>query len=108
MTVMMILVNSDKNVVVDAALTSFVETEVNKVLGRFESQLTRVEVYLSDLNGNKPGLLDKRCQLEARPSGDGPVSVSDEADTIELAIRGAVNKMKRLLESSFGRAQKRA
>jgi hypothetical protein len=108
MTVMMILVNSDKNVVVDATLTSFVETEVNKVLGRFESQLTRVEVYLSDLNGNKPGLLDKRCQLEARPSGDGPVSVDDKADTVELAVRGAANKMKRLLESSFGRAQKRA
>jgi hypothetical protein len=108
MTVMMILVNSDKNVVVDATLTSFVETEVNKVLGRFESQLTRVEVYLSDLNGNKPGLLDKRCQLEARPAGDGPVSVSAEADTVELSVRDAVNKMKRLLESLFGRAQKRA
>jgi ribosome-associated translation inhibitor RaiA len=104
---MTIQINSDKQIVVDAEVSRFVETEVNRALGRFDSQLTRVEVHLSDLNSHKPGQRDKRCQLEARPAGGKPVSVSDEAATMELAVRGAADKMKRLLESSFGRSRDR-
>ncbi len=100
---MTIQINSDKHIVVDAELTSLVEAEVNRALGRFDSQLTRIEVHLSDLNSHKPGAQDKRCQLEARTAGQKPVSVSDEAATVEQAVRGAAGKMQRLLETSFGR-----
>jgi len=105
---MLIQINSDKQVVVDAELTASVEGEINRALARFESKLTRIEVHLSDLNGSKPGTKDKRCLIEARPTGENPVTASDEADTTEQAVRGAANKMNRLLESAFGRARDKA
>jgi hypothetical protein len=105
--IMMIQVNSDKEVVVDRELSLFVKAELRRALGKFARRLTRVEVHLSDLNSHKPGLQDKRCQLEARPAGKKPVSVSDKAETIEQAVQGAGGKMQRRLETQFGRARDR-
>jgi predicted component of type VI protein secretion system len=105
MGVMKVQINSDKQVVVDAELSSVVEAEVRRALGRFETQLTRLEVHLSDLNSSsKRGLRDKRCLLEARPVGRKPVSVAFETASVEQAVRGAAGKMKRLLETSFGKS----
>jgi len=104
---MQILVNSDKNITVDTQVTKFVEEEVQRTLGRFESQLTRVEVHLSDVNSHKPGLKDKRCMVEVRPAGRKPTSTTDQAATVEAAVRGAASKMKNSLETTFGRAANR-
>ena len=101
---MKIQLNSDNQVVVNAALTGAVKSTVRRVLGKFENQLTRIEVHLSDLNSHKSGFRDKRCQLEARPAGKRPVSVSDKSATIRQSVLGAATKMKRLLETSFGKA----
>ena len=100
---MKIQINSDKQVVVDAARASKVESVVQRVLGRFESDLTRIEVHLSDVNSHKLGIRDQRCEIEARPAGRKPVSVSDNAATVMQSVRRAANKMKRLLETSFGK-----
>jgi hypothetical protein len=65
-----IQINSDKNVAVDTRLIQFVRGEVNRFLKRFGSKLTRVEVHLSDVKSrSKFGISDKRCLVEARPSG---------------------------------------
>jgi hypothetical protein len=102
---MKIQINSDKNVAVDAKLSSAIESDVLRLLGKFESRVTRLEVHLSDLNSSsKRGLKDMRCLLEARPAGQKPVSVVFEAASAEQAVRGAANKMKRLLETSFGKS----
>jgi histidinol phosphatase-like PHP family hydrolase len=53
---------------------------------------------------HKPGLHDKRCQIEARPTGRRPLSVSIETATIEAAVQGAANKMERLRSTRFGRS----
>jgi hypothetical protein len=100
---MQIQVNSDKNIAVDTELTRSVEAEVNRAVGRFENQITRVEVHLSDANSHKPGLRDKRCLMEARPAGRQPLSVSEEAGSVEQAVRGAAGKLKNSLESLFGK-----
>ncbi len=100
---MQIQINSDKQIAVDAKLTSFIEEELERALSRFEARLTRAEVHLSDLNSSKPGQRDKRCLLEVRPAGQKPVSVTQEANTVQQALKGAVGKMRRLLETSFGR-----
>ena len=106
---MKVQVNSDKQVVVDAEVSSMVEAEVRRVLGRFEAQLTRLEVHLSDSNSSsKAGLRDKRCLLEARAAGQKPVSVSFETASVGAAVRGAAGKMKRLLETSFGKSSGQA
>lgn len=101
---MKVQTNSDKQVAVDTELSGKIEEEIRRTLGRFETHLTRVEVHLSDLNSSsKGGLRDKRCLLEVRPAGQKPVSVSFETASVEQAVRGAAGKMKRLLETSFGK-----
>ena len=52
---MKIQLNSDNQVVVNAALTGAVKSTVRRVLGKFENQLTRIEVHLSDLNSHRAG-----------------------------------------------------
>jgi len=101
---MKVLINSDNRISTSQVLTEFTQAEVDRALGRFEDRLTRVEVHLKDLDGPKEGpLADKRCLIEVRPAGRDPMVVSDDAETVTEAISGAVNKMKRKLESEFGR-----
>jgi hypothetical protein len=101
-----IQINSDKNIVVDAQVTGFVETEVNRVLTRFIGKLTRVEVHLSDANSDKFGEFDKRCLIEARPAGHRPLAASDRAPTTEQAVRSALGKLRSSLQTFFGRLGK--
>ena len=102
---MKIQINSDKQVVVDTELSGAFEAYVRLALARFETRLTRLEIHLSDTNSSsKRGLRDKRCLLEARPVRQKPVSVVFEAASVEQAVHGAAGKMKRLLETSFGKS----
>ena len=105
---MKIQINSDHNIVVDAHLSEVLESSVADTLTHLEDRITRVEVHLSDVNGNKSGNDDKRCMMEARPAGQSPVAVTDEAATVEEAVHGAANKLKKLLEHHFGRLEQRA
>ena len=101
---MKIQVNTDRHVEGSDALVQMVEAEVQSALERFEDRLTRVEVHLSDENGEKDGgVADKRCLLEARPAGMQPVVVTESADTVEQAFLSATQKMQSLLDSKFGR-----
>lgn len=79
-----------------------VTAEVETGLARFRDRLTRVEVHLSDVNGPKGGT-DCRCVLEARPAGRQPVAVTSDAASPEEAVSAAVEKMDRLLTSTFDR-----
>ena len=45
--------------------------------------------------------------LEARPRGRAPVAVTNYADTLDEAFRGATDKLRRLVESEFGRLDDR-
>ena len=83
------------------------EDIVESGLARFGDQITRVEVHLSDVNGLKHGVDDKRCLLEARLAGLQPLAVSDQADTLHSAITGATRKLVRSLDSTLGRLNDR-
>ena len=100
---MQIQVNSDNHVQGSKRLEEWVRTTIESTLDRYEEDLTRVEVHLSDENGDKPGPHDLRCQLEARPKGHQPVSVTHKADSLELAIDGAAEKLEHALEHLFGK-----
>ena len=65
--------------------------------------IAHFEVRLSDVNGDRGGELDKRCMIEARPAGFKPVAVTHKADNIDLAIHGAIDKLKRTMEHSFAK-----
>jgi len=84
-------------------LSPFVERTVGSVLAPFATQITRIDVHLNDANAGKGGANDKRCMIEARLEGLKPQAVTHNADTVEQAIKGAADKMKRLLDSTKGK-----
>ncbi|AYG06428.1 ribosomal subunit interface protein [Pseudomonas fluorescens] len=102
---MQIQVNSDNHIESSIRLEEWVRTTIESTLERYEEDLTRVEVYLRDENGDKPGPHDLSCRLEARPKGHQPISVIHKADTLEQAIDGAATKLDNALEHLFGRLQ---
>lgn len=100
---MQIQVNTDNRIQSSARLEEWVRSTLESTLDRYAEDLTRIEVHLSDENGDKPGPHDNRCQMEARPKGHQPISVTSKADSLELAIEGAATKMEHALEHLYGK-----
>lgn len=100
---MQIQVNTDNNIEGHEQLVAQVEATVTKSLSHFSAHITRVEVHLSDENGDKSGQNDKRCLMEARLEGRQPTAVTCEAATLALAVAGAADKLKSSLESTLER-----
>lgn len=105
---MQVLVNSDHHIVGGEDLTERVQGVVEDRLGRFAERITRVEVHLNDLNGNKPGERDKRCLMEARVGGMKPIAVSHEAPTLMEAIHATADKLERALDHALGKLEDNA
>ncbi len=100
---MQIQVHSDNHIEGSARLAEWVSASVAAKLDRFDDEVTRVVVHLNDENGIKAGAHDKRCQIEARPKGQQPVSVTHKAETLELAVEGAIDKLNNALGHQFGK-----
>jgi ribosome-associated translation inhibitor RaiA len=98
---MQILVNTDHNIHGHEELATHVKSVVESTLSRISDRITRIEVHLSDENGDKHGQNDKRCMMEARLEGRRPAAVTHHASSIPDAVDGAVGKLKRLLESTL-------
>jgi ribosome-associated translation inhibitor RaiA len=77
--------------------------QISDELKRFSSHITRIEVHLSDENGNKDKPNDIRCLMEARLEGKQPIAVTNQADTMDQAVSGAIDKIKASLETIIGR-----
>jgi ribosome-associated translation inhibitor RaiA len=97
-------INTDKHV---DAKTGPMEDELLDALARFDDQLVRVEVHLSDQNGDKPGTDDQRCTMEARLAGLKNVVVTHSAGTVYDAFNGALEKLSRQLDSTLGKVAAR-
>ncbi|MEG0967726.1 MAG: HPF/RaiA family ribosome-associated protein [Pseudomonas sp.] len=100
---MQIQVNSDNHIQGNIRLEEWVRSTVESTLERFDEDLTRVEVHLRDENGDKPGPHDKRCQMEARPKGHQPISVSHKSASLDQAVEGAAIKLNHALEHLYGK-----
>jgi ribosome-associated translation inhibitor RaiA len=101
---MIIQVHTDNHIQGSEELTRQVEASVESVLGRFGDRITRVEVHLSDENSSQKTHGDAmRCRMEARPASRQPVAVTADAATLDQAIDDAVEKLEKLLDSTFGR-----
>jgi ribosome-associated translation inhibitor RaiA len=101
---MQIQVNTDNQTAGSAELTRQVEGIVEGALGRFSGRITRVEVHLTDENGNqKTSESDKRCVMEARLAGLQPIAVSAEGSSLEQALIGAADKLEKTLKHTLGR-----
>lgn len=103
---MKIQVNTDKTIEGHEPLVGKIEAIIGEGLSRFSDRITRVELHLSDVNGERAGD-DKRCVIEVRPNGLSPVVTTDQADTVDKAVRSATQKMASLLDSTFGKLSSR-
>lgn len=104
---MKIQINADDHIEGSEALATQVSAAVEHALQRFHNHITRVEVHLSNQNGAKGGQHDKRCAIEARLEGRQPIAVTNDADTLEQAVRGAADKLVRMIDSQLGRVASR-
>ncbi len=102
---MIIQINTDNHITVHEAFEAELNALINDKLSRFSKQLTRVEVHLSDENGDKEGSQDKRCLMEARMEGMEPIVVIEKQDTIMQAIRAALDTMRTTLTSAKEKAR---
>ncbi len=100
---MTIQINTDKNLSVHEGFEAQLDELLSEELSRFSEHITRLEVHLSDENGNKHGLNDKQCIIEARLEGRQPIAVTDRANDYELAVSGAIKKLKATLGTIVGK-----
>lgn len=97
---MQIQINTDKNVENSGRLSTYFSEEITSKLGRFDATVTRVEVHFGDENGDKFGKNDKKCTIEVRVAQKQPIAVTDHADTIEKAFHNALDKVKKIVDST--------
>jgi len=102
---MIIQFNTDKTINGDDRHQDFFTDQIATELDRYQSHISRIEAHISDQNGKKDGFNDIQCMLEARIEGRQPIAVSAQEDTIELAVSGAIDKLKAALETIMGRMQ---
>ena len=100
---MTIQINTDKNISVHEAFEAKLDGLLSEELSRFSEHITRLEVHLSDENGSKQEQNDKRCMIEARIKGRQPIAVTANANDYELAVSGAVEKLKASLDKIEGK-----
>jgi hypothetical protein len=101
---MQVLLNTDHPVPDFDALSTHVSAVVEETLMHHRDHITRVEVHIGDENGSKTGPGDKRCMMEARLDGRGPVAVTQHADTIDSAVHGAAKSLAKAIEHVLGRS----
>lgn len=104
---MLIEVRTDSHIHGTERLQERVNDWTEHAVARFARRITRVEVHISDENGEKetPGAI--KCVMEARVEKRQPTAVTDHADNVEAAVRGAAGKLVRALEHELGRLDAR-
>ncbi|HEX7891350.1 MAG TPA: HPF/RaiA family ribosome-associated protein [Ramlibacter sp.] len=105
---MKVQVNTSNDIDNKDALERWAGDYLNEHLGRFEQDLTSIEVQLTDENhAAKGGGIDKRCMMEARVAGRDPIAVTNYGADQNLAFRGAADKLAKALEHAFGKLDRR-
>lgn len=101
---MQIQLNTSNGIENTASLERWADAELRQQLKRYGDELVRIEVHLSDENGERVSAADKRCVMEARLAGHGPVVATHDGANPDEAFRGALDKLKRQLEHKFARS----
>lgn len=100
---MQIQVNTGNGVENTEALQRWASEHLTETLDRFQQDITRIEVQLSDENSGKAGNADRRCMMEARLAHHQPVAVNHHAETQDEAFRGAARKLLHALDHTLGK-----
>ncbi len=100
---MTIQFNTDKNIAGSKTFTAQYVARIEEALSRYSHHISRIEVHLSDEDGSKDGLGAMRCMMEARVDGRQPIAVTNQADTHDQAVDGALDKLTTSLDTILGR-----
>lgn len=96
-----------EHIQISDAMESHVRKCLSTVEKRWGDRLTRVEMHLKDINSKNKGGVDKHCTFEARPAGLNPLTAEDTAEDAYDAIKGAADKLERVLEQAIERRERR-
>lgn len=102
---MLIQFNTDNHLSESEKSRTFFTNLISEELEKYGAHINRIEVHLTDENGDKEGGNDKRCLLEVRMTGHTPIAVTNIADSEALAIDGAIEKIKHVLETVIGKSR---
>ncbi len=100
---MIIQFNTDKNIDGNAEFTAPYVAQIKDEFTRYNHLITRIEVHLSDQDGNKNGLNAMHCMIEARLEGRQPIAVNNQANTHDQAVAGAIDKLATSLDTIIGK-----
>ena len=100
---MQIQVTTDNNIKGSESLVEQTSATVENALGHYRDRLTRIIVHFTDENSHKKGDADIRCAIEVRPAGLKPLAATHLADNLDQALDGAVDRLLRVLEHTFGK-----
>ncbi|MFN7043554.1 MAG: HPF/RaiA family ribosome-associated protein [Flavobacterium sp.] len=98
---MLVQIHTDKSIEGGSRFTEFFTNEIKNELARFDEIVTRIEVHVSDENGNKTTPNDKKCVIEARVEKKQPIAVTATADSPEKAFFEALEKIQRVLDTTL-------
>lgn len=100
---MLVQINTDNRVEGTEASNSAIEERVRERLSRFADRLTRIELHLRDVDGDRNGSQGIEAKLEARPAGGQPIVVNDQAASVDSAVSSVIRKAVDILDRSFGK-----
>lgn len=100
-------INAAEGVERSEALDEHVRRKLARVQRRFGDHLTRVRVFLKDVNAAKGGI-DKACTMEARLAGFEPVAVEAQDENVRQAVQDAAAKLDKAVGHRLGRVEARS
>ncbi len=89
------------------SLKTHIRDALGRKLGKFSTQITRVEIHLSDLSGPK-GAPQVSCRAVVSLAGREPVSVEHRAAAPREAFDGMADRVERAIRRDLDRAGLRA
>ena len=73
-------------------LQSEVQRSVQYAVDRHRSQLGRISIHLTDLNGPRGGV-DKQCRITADVRGARPVTILETGDNLLAVVKRAARRL---------------
>jgi hypothetical protein len=104
---MNIEINTDHNKDSNIAFVAKLKALLVKILENYSSEITLLEVHLTDENGKKEGIEDKKCLLEAHVEKMNPIVSRYYAKTYEQSLIGSIEKLKASLDTKIGKLHNR-
>lgn len=98
---MIITFNTDNNVQGGDAFIAPLRAILHQKFEKYMHKISKIKVHLTDENGSKKGVDDKRCLLEAHIDSMEPIVCMNVAATYEESLSGAIQHLKTSLNKKL-------